>query len=108
MSPTLRFWIVIGVVAAGTYALRAAPIMLHERAPMPSWLERLLRHVPAAALTALVVPGALYIKSDGLYSFAPERLLAALVALLVALKWRNMLLTLVAGMGALWLLQLAL
>lgn len=107
MTPVVQFWLLTLALALGTWLMRALPIMLHGRVPHPAWLERLLRHVPVAALTALVVPGALYLKHDGLYSFAPARTLAAVAALLVALKTKNVLATLVVGMLALWAAQYA-
>ena len=60
-----QFWLLIVVLALGTWLMRSLPIMLHGHVPHPPWLERLLKHVPVAALTALVVPGALYLKHDG-------------------------------------------
>ncbi len=105
MSPTAQFWIVIIVLAAGTWAMRSLPIMLHGTVPEQPWLGRLLRHVPVAALTALVVPGALYAKVDGVSGFAPARTIAALVALVIALRTRSVLATLAAGMLALWAAQ---
>lgn len=108
MSATATFWLIIGVLAVGTWAMRAFPIMLHGHVKLPVWVEHLLRYVPVAALTALVVPGALYLKHDGVYSFAPARLLAAGVALLVAARSRNVTWTLVAGMATLWIGQLLL
>lgn len=102
MSATAQFWTLILVLAAGTWAMRSLPIMLHGHVPHPRWLERLLRHVPVAALTALVVPGALYLKHEGEYGFAPARTVAAVVAMLVALRTRSVLATLVVGMLALW------
>lgn len=108
MSPTAQFWIVIVVLAAGTWAMRSLPIMLHGTVPEQPWLNRLLRHVPVAALTALVVPGALYVKVDGATAFAPARTIAASVALLVALRTRSVLATLATGMAVLWIAQLVL
>jgi branched-subunit amino acid transport protein len=107
VSPVAQFWLLIVLLAAGTWAMRSLPIMLHGHVPHPPWLERLLRHVPVAALTALVVPGALYLKDDGAYSLAPARTIAAVVAMLVALKTRNVLATLVVGMAVLWIAQAA-
>lgn len=106
MSETATFWMIIVVLALGTWAMRAFPIMLHGHVALPAWAERLLRYVPVAALTALVVPGALYLKVDGEYTFASARLLAAGVALLVAARTRNVIWTLGAGMVALWIGQL--
>lgn len=106
MTPLTQFWLLIIVLAVGTWAMRSLPIMLHGRVPHPKWLERLLRHVPVAALTALVVPGALWVKSaEGVSSFAPGRTVAAVVALAVAYRTRNVLATLVAGMVTLWVSQ---
>jgi len=108
MSEVQQFWLLIILLALGTWAMRAAPIMLHGHVPHPAWLERLLKHVPVAALTALVVPGALYLKdASGAYGFAPARTIAAVVALLVALRTKSVLATLVIGMATLWLAQWA-
>lgn len=104
MSTTAQFWFVILVLAAGTWAMRSLPIMLHGHVPHPPWLTRLLKHVPVAALTALVVPSALYLHQGDSYSFAPPRTIAAVVALVVALRTKNTLATLAAGMVTLWIL----
>lgn len=106
MTLTAQFWLLTLLLALGTWAMRSLPIMLHGHVPHPPWLERLLKHVPVAALTALVVPGALYLKHEAVYTFAPARTIAAVFALLVALKTKNVLATLVAGMAALWLAQM--
>lgn len=103
MSETAQFWLLIVVLALGTWAMRALPIMLHGHVPHPPWLARLLRHVPVAALTALVVPAALYLHAGNNYAFAPDRTLAAIVALAVAWRTKNTLATLAAGMGTLWI-----
>lgn len=102
MSQTETFWFVIVVLALGTWLMRSLPIMLHGAVATPRWAERLLRYVPVAALTALVVPGSLYIKTGAEYAFAPARTVAAVVALLVALRTRSVMWTLVTGMVVLW------
>lgn len=108
MSPVAQFWLLILVLAIGTWSMRAFPIMLHGRVPHPLWLERLLKHVPVAALTALVVPGSLYVHEGSAYALAPARTIAAACALLVAWKTKNVLATLAVGMGVLWAAQWAL
>lgn len=107
MSATATFWVLIVVLALGTWLMRSLPIMLHGHVNTPAWAERLLRYVPVAALTALVVPGALYTHTGTDYSFAPARLAAMLIAFLVALRTRNVIATLAAGMLVLWLVQWA-
>jgi branched-subunit amino acid transport protein len=73
---------------------------------MPPLLARALRHVPAAMLTAIVVP-AIVFAAPGVLAFGAGnvKLIAALVAGVVAWRWRNTLLTIAVGMAALWLLQ---
>jgi branched-subunit amino acid transport protein len=105
VTPVVQFWILIVVLALGTWAMRSLPIMLHGHVPHPPWLERLLRHVPVAALTALVVPASLYTHVGDVYHLEPARIAAALVALAVALRTKNVLATLAAGMVVLWAVQ---
>ena len=102
MSDTVLFWTVILTLAIGTLLLRSLPFWLHGKIPSPSWLRRLLRYVPAAALTALVVPGSLYMRDAGEYTLAPARIIAILVALGVALRFRSTVATLIVGMMTLW------
>ena len=108
MSATAQFWLLTILLAIGTWAMRAFPIMLHGHVAHPAWLERLLKHVPVAALTALVVPGALYLHEGDSYSFAPARLVASIAAFAVAMRTKNVFATLVVGMATLWLVQWAL
>jgi branched-subunit amino acid transport protein len=105
VSAQTQFWVLIIVLAIGTWLMRSLPIMLHGQVPHPAWLERFLKHVPVAALTALVIPGALYVHSGSTYTIAPARMLATGLALAVALRTKNVLATLVVGMAMLWLGQ---
>ncbi len=99
---TASYWVVLGVVGAGTILMRSLPIITHGRVGMPAALERLLRHVPAAALAALVVPSVLFSNSAGEYAFDPARLGAGVVALMVAVRTRNAIATILLGLGSLW------
>ena len=96
----------IVVVGAINFASRLSFIALFARREMPPLLARALRHVPAAMLTAIVVP-AIVFAAPGVLAFGAGNvtLLAALVAGVVAWRWRNTLLTIAVGMAALWLLQ---
>jgi branched-subunit amino acid transport protein len=109
MDATLKLWIVIAVVGVLNFLSRLSFIALFARRHMPAWLARTLKYVPAAMLTALIVPMILtgpHVASLAVH--ANPRVLAALVAGVVAWVTGSTLATLVAGMGALWLLQLAL
>ena len=102
----ILIWALIVVVGAINFASRLSFIALFARREMPPLLARALRHVPAAMLTAIVVP-AIVIAAPGVLrlDLGNVKLIAALVAGVVAWRWRNTLLTIVVGMGALWLLQ---
>lgn len=104
MSPP-SFWLVIAAAGLGTFGMRVAPFLAHGRIETPPALARLLRFVPAASLAALVVPGSILVSANGTYHAETPRILALAIAVLVAAKWRNVVLTLVFGMAALWALQ---
>lgn len=101
---TASFWLLIVLAGLGTLVIRLAPVIAHGRVPTPPLVTRLLAFVPPAAMAALIVPGALYVKTAAGYDVSPARIVAAAVALAVALRWRNVLLTLAAGMLTLWVL----
>lgn len=95
------------IIAAGllTYATRLSPIVLYGRFEMPDQVERALRFVPVAVLTAIFLPELVYIQDELLLSFRNPRLLAGLLAILIAWRTKNVMYTIVIGMLALWVLQ---
>lgn len=102
MSET-AIWLVIVLIGAGTFLLRFSLIALLDRlGRTPPSLERALRFIPPAVLSALVVPALLH--HDGALAIGP-RLGAGLVAIAVAWKSKNVLATITAGMLVLWGLQ---
>lgn len=101
----LSLWILFLAVGLGNFALRLSFIELYGKLRIPAVLHRALAYVPASVLAALVLPAVVYPDRSADFTFANPRLLAAVVAALVAWKSRNILFTLAAGMGTLWLLQ---
>jgi branched-subunit amino acid transport protein len=67
-------------------------------------LARALKYVPAAMLTALIVPMVLSGGTFGATGLNP-RIPAAIVAWVIAWFTRSTLITLAAGMAALWILR---
>lgn len=99
-----RVWTAIVLSGAGTYAMRASFILAADRlATVPPWAERVLRQIPAAALAALVVPA--LVRPEETLDLANPRLVAGVVAGLVAWKTRNVALTLVIGLAGLMALE---
>jgi branched-subunit amino acid transport protein len=103
---TLTLWLAIVGAGAVTFTLRLSFIALLGRVETPLLLGRALRFVPAAVLTAILIPLLFY--EDGALdvTLGNERLLAGLVAALIAWRTRSVLFTLGGGMAALWTLQL--
>lgn len=101
----MNIWLTIFAAGLITYATRLSFILLFERIEIPTWLERTLRFVPTAVLSAIFVPELVF--QDGALAVNPTnpRLLAGIVAILVAWRTKNILLTLVSGMASLWILQ---
>jgi branched-subunit amino acid transport protein len=102
---TQTLWFTILGAGVVTFALRLSFIALLGSVEVPPFLERALRFVPAAVLTAVVVPLLLYESGAPEISLGNERLLAGLVAVLICWRTRSVPLTLVGGMATLWTLQ---
>ena len=102
---TLALWLTIAGAGAVTFALRLSLIALLGRMEIPPLLGRALRFVPAAVLTAVVIPLLFYENGALEVSLGNARLLAGLVAALIAWRSRSVPLTLGGGMATLWALQ---
>ena len=102
----MTLWITILLAGLATYTMRLSFIQIYGRIRIPDWVARSLRFVPPAVLTAIIVPELL--THNGSLDLSPGnfRLLAGIVAALVAWRTKNVMLTVLAGMGVLWALQL--
>lgn len=101
----MNIWLVFLLGGLLTFGMRYSFIYLLGRFELPETLRRALRFVPPAVLTAIVVPE-LFLRSNQIdVSPTNFRLLAGLVAILVAWKTKNTLLTILAGMAALLVLE---
>jgi branched-subunit amino acid transport protein len=99
----LPLWLACGLL---TFAIRLSFIALEGRYRPPSWFVRWLPFVPIAALTALTAPELLLVAGKLDLSAENPRFWAGLVAIAVAARWRNTLLTIASGFAALFLLRL--
>jgi branched-subunit amino acid transport protein len=98
-------WVALGVIGLLTFATRLSFIVLFGRWTPPVWLQRALRFVPPAVLTAIIFPELLLRGGQvALWPLNP-RLLAGVVAGLVAWRTKNAVLTILSGMIALYLIQ---
>jgi branched-subunit amino acid transport protein len=99
-------WMVTLVVGVLNFVSRVSFIAWFARNDMPPLLTRALRHVPAAMLTAIAVPAVVFIAPGTLNLTADNaKLVAALVAGLIAWWRKNTVETIVVGMATLWLMR---
>lgn len=104
MSTTL-LWVIVIIAGLLTFGVRLSFIVFLGKAQISSGVQQALRFVPIAVLSALVAP-ALFFPSGSLdISLSNARLIAGIVAILVAWRTKNVLLTICAGMACLLILQ---
>ncbi|PKP77914.1 MAG: branched-chain amino acid ABC transporter permease [Alphaproteobacteria bacterium HGW-Alphaproteobacteria-3] len=106
MSSYTFIWLSILAIGAGTFLLRFTFLQLAGRIALPPAVTRALRFLPAAVLSAIILPAILRTAPGTLYfGFDNPRLIAGAIAALVAWTTRSVIATLIAGMGSLWALQ---
>ncbi len=98
-------WLVMISIGFLTFATRISFIVILDRWKTPHIVRRALRFVPVSVLTAIFVPELLMPTGAIDISLNNSRLFAGLIAMVVAWKTRNIVWTIVAGMGVLLLLQ---
>lgn len=101
----MNIWLVMLMGGLVTFGMRFSLIYLFGRFQIPETMRRALHYVPPAVLSAIIFPE-LFL-SDGALNLSLDntRLLAGLVAIMVAWFSKNTLITILAGMAALFLLQ---
>ena len=103
----MNIWLVMLLGGLITFGMRFSLIYLlaEGKFQIPETMRRALHYVPPAVLSAIVFPE-LLLRNGTLYlSLENFRLAAGLVAVLVAWFSKNTLITIIAGMVALFLLQ---
>jgi branched-subunit amino acid transport protein len=101
----MSIWLILLAVGLVTFATRLSFIWLFRHYSVPPALQRALRYVPPAALTAIILPEMLTPGGTIDISFGNLRLIAGLLAIIVAWRTKNILLTILIGMVALLILQ---
>ncbi len=97
---------IVLAIGIGTYLIRLSFIGIVGDRTMPEWAMVPIRFVAPAVLAALAAPAALL--HEGALTVAPTtnpRAIAALVALLLAWKTKNVAVVIAAGMATVWALQ---
>ena len=101
----MTLWLMFIIIGLLTYTIRLSFILFFSKMDVPSLLQRAFRFVPVAVLSAIILPALFLPKGVLALSFSNTRLLAGSIAVVVAWRTKNVLITLVVGMGALYVLQ---
>lgn len=98
--------LIIMGMAAVTYLTRATFLVLFGRFTLPEWLTKGLRFIPLGIMSAFIAPSLVAPRGNLDISLSNYYLLAGLVAAIVALRWRNVFLSMGSGVGTVLLLRL--
>jgi branched-subunit amino acid transport protein len=101
----MNVWLVLLFGGLITYTIRLSFIVLLERWQMPSIVQRALRFVPPAVLSAIIFPEILMQDGNLNLGLSNLRLIAGVLAVVVAWKTKNALITVGVGMTVLLVLQ---
>jgi len=104
----MNIWITMLIAGLLTFATRLSFIFLLDRIKVPDWFRRGLRFVPAAVFSAIILPELTSPNGALNLSWRNPQLLAGAAAILVAWRTKNVILTILAGMAALLVLQMVL
>lgn len=97
--------ILLGGMTLVTFGIRYPLLAMSDRITLPPRLLQALNYVPPAVLTAIVVPAVL-VNNDRLWiDFDNARLAGSLATLAIGLWRKNLLLTILVGMGIFLLWQ---
>ena len=99
-----EIWVVMLSIGVLTFLTRLSFIYLHEKWQPPEVVTRALRFVPVAALTAIFIPEMALQNGELVLSLENIRLLAGIIAILVAWRTKSALWTIGLGMLSFWAL----
>jgi branched-subunit amino acid transport protein len=98
-------WVTIIIIGLMTLGIRLSFIVFMGKMQVSSTIQQALRFVPIAVLSALITPALFFSGGSLNVSLSNLRLIAGILAILVAWRTKNVLLTIFSGMACLLLLQ---
>ena len=101
ISDDVKVWLIIGVLALGTFISRFSFLGLIGDRELPEWILRHLRYTAVAVLPALIAPVVLFPPATN-GEVDPARRSAAIVTLAVGVWTRNVLWAIILGAATLY------
>ena len=98
-------WGLIFACGLLTFSTRFLPLTGLLPKQLPPLIERAMHYVPVAVLTPIVIYG-VFLPEGSLMIGDNSRILAALLALIATLITGRVIITIVVGMGSLWLIEM--
>ena len=99
-----EIWVVMLSIGVLTFLTRLSFIYMHEKWQPPEVVTRALRFVPVAALTAIFIPEMALQNGELVLSLENIRLVAGIIAIVVAWRTKSALWTIGVGMVSFWML----
>jgi branched-subunit amino acid transport protein len=99
MNMMNEFWLILGMMLV-TFLIRYPILAVSGRVGLSPKFMQILRYVPPAVLTAIVVPAVLMPQDTLWLSYGNARLIGATAAALVGFWQKNLLLTILVGMAS--------
>lgn len=90
----------------GTFLIRSSVIYMSGRITISDRLKEIFTFIPCAILPALVAPMVFFSKGEVQTLMYKERVVALLVAVFIAYKSKNILVTIIVGLAVLYCLKL--
>jgi branched-subunit amino acid transport protein len=101
----MNIWFVVIFSGLITFLIRFSLIGLWGKFRLPDLINRSLKYIPPAVLAAIILPEIMIREGQIDLSLSNPRLVAGLVAIIVAWVTKNVVVTILAGMGVLLLFQ---
>lgn len=99
-----NIWLVMLIGGLITFGIRFSLIYLFGKFEIPQTLQKALHYVPPAVLSAIIFPE-LFIQDGSLnLQLTNIRLLAGIIAIITAWLTRSIMITILVGMAALFIL----
>jgi len=101
----MNLWFVILGAGILTYGIRLSFILLAGKIDFPDPIKHALRFVPTAVFSAIIFPELFF--QSGKFNFSLEnyRLIAGLLAVVIAWRTRSVFWTILGGMVSLFVIQ---
>ncbi len=100
----MNAWLVISIIAAGTYLMRASMFVVFGGRDLPAWVNRPMTLVAPAAVAALV-SSTLTVDAGAVSMPAAAELLAVVAGFAAVRRSGNVMHAFVAGLPVFWLLS---